>query len=460
MPDRQLNTGRQLLLNLLWFAFNFQTAALLPVVIPAQVLLIVSRGSVANAQQAAYLGWLAAGAAVLGLVLMPLVGFLSDRTRSRWGRRRPHIVWGTAIMLLGAAGLARAGSSLTFALAFLVLQVGNAAAIAAYQGLLPDLVPRSQRGSASGYLGLMTILGNAASLGLAAFLLSSVTAGQPGAIVAGAARFYSITIVVVALSCLATAVGVAEPSTDAPIPGKGRQLPASLRSWLDPWRSHNFAWVFAARFLVIMGLTLFLTFVEYYFARVVHSTNFVQDTAAVALIALLVAVIGALALGLVSDRTRRVPLAFASTLVMAIAAVMFLLGGGTIPLWWLGATFGLGYGAYWSVDWALAVDSLPVVGADPPPAAGQSPPAQPPLPRAAGRDLGLWSLASTLPSMAAPAMGGLIIGAGAALGTIEAGYQAVFVAAAVFFLLGAVAVLGIREETATPVVAREEQGTA
>src|SRR5215813_649655 len=193
--------------------------------------------------------------------------------------------------------------------------------------------------------------------------------------------------------------------------------------------------VFVARFLVIMGLTLFMTFIEYYFARVVHVTNFVQATAAVALIALLVAVVGAVGLGRLSDRVPRVPLAFASTLVMALAAVLFWAGGGNIPLWWLGGVFGLGYGAYWSVDWALAVDSLPSI-------------------RAAGRDLGLWSLASTLPGMAAPALGSLIIGAGASLGRTEAGYQGVFIAAAVFFLLGAAAVLGIREEAGELIIER------
>jgi len=344
-----------------------------------------------------------------------------------WGRRRPHIVWGTALMLLGAAALTRAAGPWSFAAAFLLLQAGNSAAIAAYQALLPDLVPRRQRGSASGFLGLMTILGNAASLGLAALLLSEAAGGRPAAITSGATAYYTVTIAGLALACGVTLVGVAEPSSrDQPVkawPG----LRTTLIAWLEPWRTRNYVWVFVARFLVIMGLTLFMTFIEYFFARVAHVTNFVQATAAVALIALLVAVVGAVGLGQLSDRVPRVPLAFASTLVMALAAVLFWVSGGNIPLWWLGGVFGLGYGAYWSVDWALAVDSLPSI-------------------RAAGRDLGLWSLASTLPGMAAPALGSLIIGSGAALGRTEAGYQGVFIAAAVFFLLGAAAVLGIREE--------------
>jgi len=424
-----LSTRRQLVLNLFWFALNFQTAALLPVVVPAQVLLIVAPGALGSAAQAGYLGWLAAGAAVVALVVQPLVGALSDRARSRWGRRRPHVVWGTAVALTGAAGLAWAGQPWTFAVAFLVLQAGSNAATAAYQGLLPDLVPRSQRGSASGFLGLMTILGNAASFGLAAVLLASASAGHPSAIRSGAAAFYLVTIVALAAGCVVTVTGVVEASSDDRPPVPGRGVRAGLAAWAEPWRMRNYRWVFVARFLVIMGLTLFLTFIEYYFAQVVRTPDFVQATIAVALVALLVAVVGAVALGFVSDRTRRVPLAFAATLVMAVAAVLFLVGGAAIPLWWLGATFGLGYGAYWSVDWALAVDSLPSM-------------------RAAGRDLGLWSLATTLPGVAAPALGAALIGAGAALGHTATGYQAVFVAAGVCFLLGAVAVLGIREPAA------------
>jgi MFS family permease len=424
-----VSARRQLVLNLLWFAFNFQTAALLPVVVPAQVLLIVAPGSVASAQQAAYLGWLAAAAAVVAVVVQPLVGLLSDRTRSGWGRRRPHVVWGTAVTLLGAGGLAAAGGPRPFAIAFLVLQAGNNAAIAAYQGMLPDLVPRAQRGAASGVLGLMTILGNAASFGLAALLLGAASAGRPATITGGAAVYYLATIAVLGVACVVTVLGVAEPSSRGLPVDTGRGLRAVLAEWAEPWRAPSYRWVFIARLLVIMGLTLFLTFIEYYFARVEHAPDFVQATAAVALVALLVAVVSAVGLGLLSDRTRRVPLAFASTLVMALAAVLFLVGG-SIPLWWLGATFGLGYGAYWSVDWALAVDSLPST-------------------RAAGRDLGLVSLTSTLPGMAAPALGGLIIGVAAALGRTEAGYQAVFVAAAACFLLGAVAVLRVREG-ATP----------
>jgi MFS family permease len=420
---RPLPLRAMLALNTLWFGFSFQTAALLPVVVPAQILLLVAPGEVGSAGQAAYLGWLGAAGALVALAVQPLVGQLSDRLDSRWGRRRPWIVAGVALAVVGMASLAGTADPLRFGAAFLLLQIGQNAAIAAYQAMLPDTVPAGQRGAASGFLGVMQILGNAASLGLALLLLGGVVAGSRSAIQSGSLRYLAITSAALVVCCGVTLLGPREPSASAPDPGK---RPRGLG------RYRNYAWVFAARALVMMGLTLFLTFIEYYFARVAHVTNFVQATAIVSLVALGVAVLGAVGLGLLSDRTRRVPLAFAATLLMAVAALLFLVPGGAAVLWLLGAVFGLGYGAYMSVDWALAVDSLPTAGA-------------------VGRDLGFWSLASTLPGLAAPALGGGVISLFAATGATESGYRAVFVVAMVFFLAGAVAVLGIRERRVSTV---------
>lgn len=407
--------GRLVALNGLWFGFNLQTTALLSIVVPAQILLLVGQGEVGSVAQASYLGWLGAAGSLAALVVQPLVGHVSDRYPTRLGRRLPYVALGVLLAVAGALGLAVAHSPLWFGAAFVLLQVGNNAGMAAYQALLPENVPVRSRGMASGFLGLMQILGNAVSLGLALLLLGSVTTTNRSAIGAGASAYLLITaasLVVCAGAVLLAVRERARPVTEAARPGLARY--------------RNYAWVFAARSLVMMGLTLFLTFIEYYFAQVAKATNFVQATATVSLIALGVAVAGAVVLGILSDRTRRVPLAFAANLAMALAAVLFLVPGANTQLWLLGGLFGLGYGAYMSVDWALAVDSLPSAGA-------------------VGRDLGLWSLATTLPGMAAPALGGGLIALVARSAGAAAGYQAVFVAAMLFFLAGAAAVLRIKE---------------
>ncbi|MEO7003619.1 MAG: MFS transporter [Ktedonobacterales bacterium] len=446
----QLTLAEQLLLSVLWLGINAQSAALLPIVIPLQILLFVPTGSVGDAQQATFLGWFSAGGAVVTLIIPPVIGALSDRTTSVFGRRRPYIAVGAVVLLLADWELATARDVIGFTLAFLLSQVAINIAIAAYQGFVPDRVSESQRGAASGYLGLMTIFGNVGSLALAAWLFSNVNLDAPSqssqnAIITGSYVFYAITAIIFALTTAVTLFGVPETpltatSTTATVSADSARsgaLAAQVRwrawlsPWIDPWKSRNFVWVFLTRGFVMLGLTLFLTFIEYYFAHVLHIANYVQATAAVAMLALVGAVFSALTLGILSDRIGRVSVVGFSTACMALPAVAFIVLPQGTPLWPLGLLFGLGYGAYTSVDWALAIDALPSLGD-------------------AGKDLGLWSAATTLPAILAPALGALTLNAaigllGVNLGTTF-GYQLIMGLAALFLPLGAVCVVFIREE--------------
>jgi MFS family permease len=432
--QRALSTGEQVTLSFYWLALNFQTAALLPIVIPTQILLFVAPGAAGNAEQAVFLGWLSALGSVIALVAQPLVGAASDRTTGRLGRRRPYIIAGTVLLLAGAAFLGAAREVVAFVAGFALVMLANSVATAAYQSLLPDRVPLEQRGAASGYMGVMTIIGNVGSLAVAALLLGQVTsgAGFAASVRWGAAAFYVVTSVVLVWGAWVTVRGIAEPALPPRKPQP--RPPFSLRAlgrradrlWIQPFRHHNFTWVFLTRAFVIMGLTLFLTFIEYYFANVARVPNFVQETAYLALLALLGAVTSALALGVLSDRTGRVVIVCVATALMTLAAAVFVVAPEGAPLWPLGIIFGLGYGAYTSVDWALGVDALPARDA-------------------AGKDMGIWNIASTLPAILAPLLGSVVIAAADHVGHTALGYRLVFGIAAVFMLLGAAFIVNVRE---------------
>src|SRR5437764_13753555 len=105
-----------------------------------------------------------------------------------------------------------------------------------------------------------------------------------------------------------------------------------VRNWVAPWREYNFMLIFLTRFAVMMGLTLFMTFIESYFADVANETNFVQATAVVALVALVGAICSAFVRGIYCDRVRRPPIVCVSTLFVAMASFVFVAAPGSLPL--------------------------------------------------------------------------------------------------------------------------------
>lgn len=439
MKISRLSTREHLTLNVLWFALNAQSAALLPLVIPAQIALFISSSQVGSTQQVAFLSWLTIAAAVISLFMPPLVGTLSDKTAGGFGRRRPYIMIGGLLLLTSTPLLVSASNIALFISGLLLLLIGKNILTPAYQSLVPDRVPEEQRGIASGYVGGMTLLGNVVGLGLAAWLLSGVTLHSTSLslIRVNVGIYYLVTAFLVLIGLLITVFTVREN----PLLARRLEQPAKQKSFLPafvrcfvtdcihPWRSHNFTVVFLSRAALMLGLTLFMTYIEYYFARVQHAVNFVQATGIIAMLALGGAVVSGVVSGIISDRLkRRAPVVCFATLCMCAAALAFVVFPDNLAAWiWpLGIVFGLGYGAYTSVDWALSIDALPSL-------------------EKASKDLGLWNASTTLPAILAPLLGSLIINITAGLGNVSSGYRLVFGAAAFFLLLAAVGILFVRE---------------
>jgi MFS family permease len=443
----RLSVRKQLTLNVLWFGLNAQTAALLPIVIPTQIVLFISSSQVGSAQQVLFLSWLMGGAAIISLFMPPAIGTLSDRTRGGFGRRRPYIAVGGLLLLMSTPLLVNSGSIIIFLIGLSLLLIGKNVLQPAYQSLVPDHVSESQRGETAGYVGGMTILGNVVGLGLAAWLLGGVSqhAYSASLIRSNAGIYYVVTAVLVLVGLLITVFGVREipllvhkheaATGQKELTCVGRQewmrkfASHFVHDWIDPWRNFNFTMVFLTRASLMLGLALFMTYIEYYFARVQHVANFVQVTGIVAMLALGGAVVSGVVAGFLSDRIkRRAPVVCVATLLMAMAALSFVVFPDTLMayLFPLGIFFGLGYGAYSSVDWALSIDVLPNL-------------------EKAGKDLGVWSASGTLPGVAAPIIGSMIISIAAGSGNTELGYQLVFGAATLFFVLAAVGILFVKK---------------
>ncbi|MEW5717523.1 MAG: MFS transporter [Chloroflexota bacterium] len=137
-------------INIYYLGLSTLSNTMAPLVIP----LLVER-FVGEAQKAAYYGTIRLWGLMVALLAQAFWGILSDRNSSRWGRRRVFIFGGTLadLVFIAAIGFSAGLSGLTgfwflFAM-YLLLQVASNAAQAAQQGLIPDLVPESQRGKFS-----------------------------------------------------------------------------------------------------------------------------------------------------------------------------------------------------------------------------------------------------------------------------------------------------------------------
>ncbi len=427
----------QLVLNILWFALNAQSSALLPIVIPAQIVLFITSKQMGSVQQVLFLSWLMIGASAISLFIPPLIGALSDRTSGSFGRRRPYIVIGGLLVMLSTPLLVNAGSLVIFVAGLALLLLGKNILAPAYQSLMPDRVPGEQRGETAGYVGSMTILGNVVGLGLAVLLLGRVNqhSFNIGMIRANAGIYYAVTALLVLVCILVTVCGVREKRwlKGAQEVKKTRGLYElvlrHMHEWIAPWRNYNFTMVFLTRASLMLGLSLFMAYIEYFFANVQHIANFIQVTGIVAILALGGAVVSGLVFGFLSDRVkRRAPVVSAATVCMALAALTFVVFPNNLLtlLWPLGVVFGLGYGAYTSVGWALSIDVLPSL-------------------EKAGKDLGVWNASTTLPTILAPLLGSVIISAVAGNGHQLLGYQLVFGVAALFFILAAIGMLFVKK---------------
>jgi len=98
-------------------------------------------------------------AGVTGLVVPPVVGFLSDRTATRIGARKPYVLVGMLGALACILSLPQMTTLRTVALLSGLMYVLFRVAETTYLCLLPDITPAEQRSTASGVMNLIGAIG-------------------------------------------------------------------------------------------------------------------------------------------------------------------------------------------------------------------------------------------------------------------------------------------------------------
>src|SRR6202007_1774685 len=98
------------------------------------------------------------------MAIPPIVGAISDRLSTPFGRRRPVMIGATLLTLPGLLILATANTYPQIIVGYGWVQFFFNAAGAAFAGIIPDVVPAQDFGRASGFLATMVQLGSGAGL--------------------------------------------------------------------------------------------------------------------------------------------------------------------------------------------------------------------------------------------------------------------------------------------------------
>lgn len=436
---RPLSVFEQINLNVFWIANNFHWQALLAVVIPSMVARLLD-----PANKSINLAIVVNAGTLVAVVVNPLVGAISDYATYRLGRRRPFMIIGTilnvfALLLFAFSPYWFSGGALlfTFALLFLLLQFSNNFANSPWSAIIADKVPANQRGLASGFNGLFTLLGTIIGSLLAGSMLGGAVAGNNLAVYRTA--IVQVFVVIAAVQILFVAYTVITVK-EIPLP-REQQVAFNVRLFLKkfffkPSQYPDLSWVLLARFLVMMGIWSVYYFLTYYFndvlggagvKTILYNTPFTGEQfnggifqPAVLLLALPTSILA----GWASDRWGRKGLVYLSGAMMTIVCLIFMVFQNQWGALIAGAFFGIGYGAYTSVDWALTTDVLPPTDE-------------------AGKFMGVWSAVGILPQVVGITIGGVIL---QLLQTIpnHFGYTSLFGLTVVYLILGTIVIRQVK----------------
>ncbi|MDZ7281853.1 MFS transporter [Sphingomonas sanguinis] len=396
-------------LGVVFFTLLTLYASALGVLLPNQ---IQDLDPVGKAQT---LGIIYAITSVFSTLTTPIAGALSDRTRSRFGRRTPWIVVGATIGGIAIILTPYGGGLVGITAIWLVSVVTLNAMQPAITTLVADRFSPEERGLASGVVGgAMT-----AGVSFGTFFAGKLAAQIPLA--------YGIVGSAIIVVCLIFVILNPEPRVELP-PAKPFRLSAFLKGfWISPRKHPDFAWAFLGRFAIYMGYQAILTYLLYILQDHIGMSQAGANEmiATMSIITFVALVVSGLGSGVLSDKLgRRKPLVFLSSLVMAVAVTMPLIAPTTQGMIAYAVLIGLGYGAFMSVDLALMTQVLPK------PREGEE--------DATGKDLGILTTAVNVPQILSPVM------AAGLLSMTHNSYPVLFIISGVFVLVGSFLVLPIK----------------
>lgn len=344
--------------------------------------------------------------AFAAMIAQPIAGQISDRTRSRFGRRAPWMILGTLAGGLALIGLAFANTLVGVVIAWTLVQISYNFAQGPLSAVMPDRVPLSRRGTFAALSGIGLMVGALGGQIIGSLFFRNLTAGY--------IMFAVIAVVALALFNVFNPDHASTKLTPEPF-----RLGDFLRTfWVSPIQHPDFFWAFTGRLLLYTGyfaVTGYQLFLLTDYFGVENPETIIPIAGIISLVGILIATVVS---GPLSDRVgRRKPFVFASAAITGLALLLPWMWQDVTAWLIMSLIAGLGFGMFQAVDTALISEVLPSA-------------------KSFAKDLGVVNIAATLPQTLAPGLAGIIV--------LTFGFAGLFPVGIVLSLLGAFAVWPIR----------------
>jgi MFS family permease len=363
-----------------------------------------------------YLGIVLGLGSLAALLVGPLGGQLSDRTRSRFGRRRPWLVGGTIVGLTGLTIMAIGPNVLILGLGWMIAQIGWSQTTNIFTTIQADKLPESQRGKVGAITGFVTMVAPVVGA-----VLGGIVATQPFLLflLPGAIALLFVLIFVLFYKDADSR----NFTFGAPLSAK-----VALANYVfNPKKYPDFAWNWLGRFFFFFGLTLNTSYTAYFFAQRLNIPvlEISGTVATFGLVGILGTIAGVFFGGFLSDKLRRRKIfVLGSGILFGIGAMIMVIAP-DLTLLLIGSLLcNISIGVFSAVDQALFLDVLPERDTQ------------------AGRFINITQFATTIPQALAPIAASAVLAISALSG--EPNYGILYIAAAVLTVIGGLVVLKVK----------------
>jgi Na+/melibiose symporter-like transporter len=289
-------------------------------------------------------GLLSSTRSIEGAIIQPTVGVLSDRTRTRFGRRRPFIAAGIPLSAAFFLFAATQHDLVGLAVAVVLFSIFFNVAADPYIALLADITKVEERGILQGVS--MGIQLASQVLFLLVIVLGSSADEKP-------AWSYLLVAALLLASFAISVLGVREPAF---VDRTEERL--GLRGYVAALGEHRQALRYlAAIFVFMFGFNPVLTFLTLFIIKDIGETE--QVALALAAGTLLVTAVAAVGFGRLADRIGTKPVLVAGWALLAVAAFGGIIVQHLPEVIAVALLAGIGNGAATAVGWPLLAALVP-----------------------------------------------------------------------------------------------------